>query len=83
MLKKIKKKVCATADSYPFKSNLQQKNVVLRATVTTKNKIREYIRSTGDQFKMRCYAHIGYIKIKGLSKHFLESENQKYATILS
>ena len=53
---------CRDKDSCPLSGKCLQGNVVYKATITSQIETKEYIGSTGNQFKKRWYAHISDIK---------------------
>ena len=53
---------CRDKDSCPLNGKCLQENVVYKATITTQNESKEYIRSTGGHFKKRHYTHISDIR---------------------
>ena len=53
---------CRDKKSCPLNGKCLQENVVYKATITSQNESKEYIGSTGGQFKKRYYAHISDIK---------------------
>ena len=44
---------CREKNLYPLKSKCLIKNVIYKATLTTKNEIKQYIGSTGGPFKTK------------------------------
>ena len=73
---------CSNKDSCLLNSKCLQENVVYKATITTQNKIKEYIGSTGGLFKKNWYTHNSDIRNKKynvteLSKKIWNSKNSK------
>ena len=53
---------CRNKNSCPLSNMCLQENVVYKATISSQNEIKEYIGSTGGQFKKRWYTHMSDIK---------------------
>ena len=49
---------CRNKKSFQLIGKCLQENAVYKATITTQNKPKEYLKSTGGLFKKRWYAHI-------------------------
>ena len=54
---------CRNKNLCPLKNKCLTKNVIYKATVTTKKELKQYVGSTGGTFKKRWYSHIRDIKI--------------------
>ena len=49
---------CKNKNLFPLKNKCLTKNVICKATVTTKNETKQYIGSTGGPFKTRWYCNV-------------------------
>ena len=54
---------CRNKSLCPLKSKCLTKNVIYKATVTTKKEIKQYVGSTGGTFKTRWYSHNSDMKV--------------------
>ena len=76
---------CRNKEQCPIKNKCLTKNVIYKATVTTKKETMNYIGSTGGPFKTRWYGHIRDLKVykengTQLSKYIwkLKNNNTEY-----
>ena len=54
---------CRDKNQWPLEIKCLTKNIIYKATVTTKNEIKQYIGSTGGPFKMRWYGYVRDFKV--------------------